>query len=79
MSDRDSSTCADYDPEAVMRLARERERIAIEMRRSGMTYEKIGERMGITRERARQIVSKGERLKRQGLVRKPSGLWMHIT
>jgi len=79
MSDRDGIMRADYDLEAVMRLAREREHIAIEMRRSGMTYEKIGERMGITRERARQIVAKGERLKRQVLVRKPSGLWMHTT
>jgi predicted transcriptional regulator len=73
---------ATYDPEAVIRLAREREHIAIAMRRSGMTYEKIGERMGVTRERARQIVAKGERIeqfKRQGFVgkiEKPSGLWV---
>ena len=60
-----------YDPEAVIRSARERERIAIEMRRAGMTYLKIGERMGITASRARQIVSKGERIeqfRRQGFV-----------
>jgi DNA-binding CsgD family transcriptional regulator len=69
---------APYDQEAVMQAARERERIAIEMRRSGMTYKKIGERMGVTAERARYIVDKGERIerfKRQGLIRKPGGLW----
>lgn len=65
-----------------MRLAREREHAAIEMRRSGMTYEQIGERMGVTRSRARQIAIKGERIERfkhQGLVRTPGGLWMRIA
>ena len=37
-------------------------RIAMEMRQANATYKEIGEKLGVTRERARQLIAKGDNL-----------------
>lgn len=47
-------------------VAWERGLEALAMREYGMTYETIGKHYGVTRERARQMVAKAERMRRWG-------------
>jgi DNA-directed RNA polymerase specialized sigma subunit len=59
------------DLAADMQKARERERMVMALRRSGMTYAAIAERLGVTPSRVSQIMAKGERIEqfgRQGYV-----------
>lgn len=48
-------------PVAVAQAQFDRRRAAFRMREAGLTFDAIGERLGVGRERARQIVLRGER------------------
>jgi DNA-directed RNA polymerase sigma subunit (sigma70/sigma32) len=51
-----------YDPE----VSEARREHAWRLRKDGLTYQEIGERLGVTRERVRQMVAKHERILKWG-------------
>ena len=58
----------------LIQTAREREREAMALRREGLSYGAIGKRFGVTRERVRQIVAKGERIERFAILDERRGM-----
>jgi DNA-directed RNA polymerase sigma subunit (sigma70/sigma32) len=54
------------DKEAKQYLARQRYMDASRWRETGWTYSRIAKRFGVSIERARQMVAKGDRLKMRG-------------
>lgn len=54
------------DKEAKQYLSKQRYMDASRWREAGLTYRRIAKRFGVSQERARQMVAKGDRLKLRG-------------